>query len=592
MKTIKSLPNYFRWLLGIAGLEMAIHAVVILFIRDVTLRMVLNDILSPLEDVLITVVLFSTARITASAKPKQAASWRLWAFAFAIYTLGDVILGIFEVILNQAPFPSIADVFYFSFYIFMWIGLVRYPADETSIRGRKLMFLDNFIVVIGASLAFWYFLIQPLIVVSGEVDFVTVLLAVAYPIADMVLLWVLLVFFRNRLQQSAFIPLVLVGFALLSEIIADSFFAYTSVGETFISGSMIDLGWVAGGVLFILAGITQITYALSEKDESKIQMAAARPHSFNSWPLYLPYIWLVISYGILAISISMDSYSLPLYLIVGAIVGLVIFRQILTLSDNERLFNQAEEEIAERKWAQDALRLAYLNLDVRVEERTNDLWLVNDRLRQTNLNLEEFLHEKEVLLKEIHHRVKNNLQVIVSLLRMQARGLKDSEAINALQDSQTRVQSMSLIHEKLYQSKSLGKIDFGDYIKSLTTDLFRLYQRKLGEVKLNFQMDDIALDLDHAVPCGLILNELITNALKYAFPDGKKGMIWVELRAHPEQRLSLEVADDGAGLPPDFDVDKTKTLGLQLVNSLVSQLDGKLEMERSERTIFRVSFAY
>jgi two-component sensor histidine kinase len=464
--------------------------------------------------------------------------------------------------------------------------------DESATRERKLKFLGNLIVVIGASLAFWYILIKPLIVVSGDVDFITVLLAVAYPIADMIMLWVLLIFFRNRLQQSAFIPLVMVGFALLSEIIADSFFAYQSVGNTFISGSMIDLGWVAGGVLFISAGITQITYAIAEKDEPKIQIAANRPQSFNSWPLYLPYIWLVISYGVLAASISMDGNSLPLYLVVGSIVGLVIFRQILTLKENERLFIRAEEEIAGRKRAQEGLRWANLDLEARVKKRTKDLFVVNGELMQTNLNLEEFLQEKEVLLKEIHHRVKNNLQVIVSLLKMQARGLTDPETINALDNSKTRVQAMALIHEKLYQSKSLAKIDFGDYIKNLTTDLFRVYQRKLGAIQLDFQLDNIALGLDQAVPCGLILNELVTNAMKYAFPNGQKGTIWIELRDKPGQMLSLQVADDGVGIPTDFDIDKTKTLGLQLVNSLVSQLDGKLEVERSERTLFRISFVY
>jgi two-component sensor histidine kinase len=592
MKAIQSLPNYFRWLIGIIGLEMVIHTAVILLVKDENLRTVLNDIVSPLEDILVTVVLFLTAHFTAYTKPKQAASWRLWAFAFAVYTLGDICWGIYEVILKQAPFPSIADLFYLSFYVFMWLGLVRYPVDESATRERKLTFLDNLIVVIGASLAFWYILIKPLIVVSGDVDFITVLLAVAYPIADMVLLWVLLIFFRNRLQQSAFIPLVMVGFALISQIIADSFFAYQSVGSTFLSGSMIDLGWVAGGVLFIFAGITQITYAIAEKDEPKIQIAANRPQSFNSWPLYLPYIWLVISYGVLATSISMDGNSLPLYLVVGFIVGLVIFRQILTLKENERLFIQAEDEIAGRKRAQEGLRWANLDLETRVKKRTKDLFEVNGELMQTNLNLEEFLQEKEILLKEIHHRVKNNLQVIVSLLRMQVRGLTDPEAINALENSKTRVQSMALIHEKLYKSASLAKIDFGDYIKNLTTDLFRLYQRKLGVVQLDFQLDNIALGLDQAVPCGLILNELITNAFKYAFPDGQKGTIWIELRAKPAQILSLQVADDGVGIPTDFDIDKTKTLGLQLVNSLVSQLDGKLEVERSGKTLFRVSFAY
>jgi PAS domain S-box-containing protein len=218
----------------------------------------------------------------------------------------------------------------------------------------------------------------------------------------------------------------------------------------------------------------------------------------------------------------------------------------------------------------------------------------NARLLQlTQRKLEEqtgLLNEKEVLLKEIHHRVKNNLQIISSLLNLQTDQVKDSGTLRILHDSQTRVRSMALIHEKLYQSKSMAKIDFGEYVTSLTKDLFRSYQRSLGEIKLNIHVDEVTLDLDYAVPCGLILNELMTNALKYAFPEGRKGSIWVELRADPKQFISLRVADDGVGLPAGLDILKNKSLGLQLVNSLVKQIDGKLEVENSSGTAFCVTF--
>jgi two-component sensor histidine kinase/HAMP domain-containing protein len=200
--------------------------------------------------------------------------------------------------------------------------------------------------------------------------------------------------------------------------------------------------------------------------------------------------------------------------------------------------------------------------------------------------------EKEVLLKEIHHRVKNNLQIISSLLKLQSRQITDPLLLQVMQDSQSRVRSMALIHEKLYQSQSLARIDFGEYVKSLATDLFRSYQHNFMGIQLKVQMDEVALDLDHAVSCGLILNELMTNALKYAFPDGRNGTIWVELRTNSEHILSLRVADNGVGIPADFDIRNATSLGLQLVNSLVGQLDGKMELERSNGTEFRVSFEY
>ena len=172
----------------------------------------------------------------------------------------------------------------------------------------------------------------------------------------------------------------------------------------------------------------------------------------------------------------------------------------------------------------------------------------------------ELLNEKEVLLKEIHHRVKNNLQIISSLLNLQARQTTDPLLLQAMQDSQSRVRSMALIHEKLYQSQSLAKIDFGEYVKSLAADLFRSYKHNFMGIHLNVQVDEVSLDLDHAVSCGLILNELMTNALKYAFPDSRNGTIWVELRTNSEHILSLRVADDGVGLPADLDILKQNRL--------------------------------
>lgn len=214
---------------------------------------------------------------------------------------------------------------------------------------------------------------------------------------------------------------------------------------------------------------------------------------------------------------------------------------------------------------------------------------VNERKAAEEQVLASLL-EKEILLKEIHHRVKNNLQIISSLLNLQSEKIKDTGTLRALRDSQARVRSMALIHQKLYQSKNMAKIEFGEYVQSLSRDLFRSYQRTLGDIQLKIQVDEVFLDLDCAVPCGLILNELMTNALKYAFPNGRNGTILVELRTGADQTVSLQVADDGIGLPADLNVANIKSLGLQLINSLTKQMDGKLEVENTNGTAFRVSF--
>jgi PAS domain S-box-containing protein len=273
----------------------------------------------------------------------------------------------------------------------------------------------------------------------------------------------------------------------------------------------------------------------------------------------------------------------------------------LVYFDNGEILEYASvgRDITDRKKAEAELRRLNLELEDRVRERTGALSKANESL-QNEVNersaaerqVLNSLQEKEVLLKEIHHRVKNNLQIISSLLNLQTRGIEDAGTLQAMRESQMRIRSMALIHEKLYQSPSLASIDFGEYVKSLTIDLFRTYRAHASGVQLEIKVDEVFLSLDHAVSCGLILNELMTNALKYAFPNGRNGTISVELHATPEHILNLRVADDGVGIPSDLDIFNTKSLGLQLVNNLVRQLDATLEVETSGRTNFLISFRY
>jgi PAS domain S-box-containing protein len=205
--------------------------------------------------------------------------------------------------------------------------------------------------------------------------------------------------------------------------------------------------------------------------------------------------------------------------------------------------------------------------------------------------IEQSLREKEVLLREIHHRVKNNMQIISSLLSHQMENIKDNKIIDIFTESQNRILSMSLVHEKLYQSRDLRNIDLKDYINDLGVNLFQSYEIHSGNIRLNIDVEDILLDIDLAIPIGLILNELITNSLKYAFPDGMKGEIKVLFRSTNDNMLELVVNDNGIGLPEDLDFRKTRTLGLHLVTVLAeNQLHGKIEMNRFKGTEFRIKF--
>jgi len=200
------------------------------------------------------------------------------------------------------------------------------------------------------------------------------------------------------------------------------------------------------------------------------------------------------------------------------------------------------------------------------------------------------LQEKKLLLKEIHHRIKNNIQIIASLLRLQASSVEDVRVQEILKASQSRIRSIALIHEKLYQSPDLATIDFGDYIRLLAGQVFHLFGADPAAVRLEVKASGIRLRAKQAIPCGLIINELVVNALKYAFPPGRGGTIRVEMKRQPGGCHSLLVSDNGVGLPESVDVHRSERLGFQVVIDLVRQLDGKVEIDRKAGTAFRITF--
>ncbi len=201
------------------------------------------------------------------------------------------------------------------------------------------------------------------------------------------------------------------------------------------------------------------------------------------------------------------------------------------------------------------------------------------------------LREKETLLKEIHHRVKNNLQVISSMLHLQSARTTDKEVLMAFKESQSRVDTMALIHEKLYQSKNLTVIPMSGYIGDLITNLYMSFGINDEAIKAVIKVADVNLNVSTAIPCGLIINELVTNCLKHAFPGGRKGEIVLSLQPVAEGKYELIVSDNGIGFPENADFTNTETLGLKLVVSLISQLDGTIELDRTGGSTFTIRFS-
>jgi PAS domain S-box-containing protein len=237
-------------------------------------------------------------------------------------------------------------------------------------------------------------------------------------------------------------------------------------------------------------------------------------------------------------------------------------------------------DITERKRAEEEIQLLNATLEQRVRDRTQELERATETIRAS-------LDEKVVLLREVHHRVKNNLQIIISLTNLQMRQIEDKQLKQVMVETQHRVQAMSFVHEKLYQSENLSHIDLSDYIRYLVTHLFSFYSVNSQQVSLNLDIKKIMLDINTAIPVGLIINELVSNTLKYAFPEGRKGEIFIAIDRE-DHTLTFLFKDNGVGIPADLDWRNTKSLGLRLVISLVEQLSGTIELDRSSGTAFTI----
>lgn len=231
-----------------------------------------------------------------------------------------------------------------------------------------------------------------------------------------------------------------------------------------------------------------------------------------------------------------------------------------------------------------------LAIAIQQSEIYEQLQIELQRSKKAEETIKASLNEKELLLKEVHHRVKNNLQVISSLFSLQSQYIEDPQILSILSDSQNRIGSMALIHEKLYHSSNLAKIDFADYIQNLVSNLFASYNISPNLIRLKLHISNISLNLDRAIPCGLLINELVTNSLKHAFPKQQAGEISIDFSVNPKGKVCLIVKDTGVGLPEGLDLQMINSLGLRLVRALTRQLKGKLEVFNSNGTVFQIIF--
>jgi len=255
-------------------------------------------------------------------------------------------------------------------------------------------------------------------------------------------------------------------------------------------------------------------------------------------------------------------------------------------------------DITPIKRAERALEKAHNELEAKVTERTLDLQdakialeaEIEDR-KDIEDSLKDALRDKDLLVKEVHHRTKNNLTVIQSLLRLQSRRITDQNTRDLFDQSRERLQALSMVHERLYRSADLRSVEFSEYVRSLAHALAGSHENVQGHIRLNIDIPKTSLGLNSAIPCGLIINELVTNSIKHAFPEGRKGTIRISFQKSADGQCWLEVADDGIGFPPGTSIENSDSFGIEIVRSLTTQLHGTFGVQSgSEGTVARITF--
>ena len=631
-----------------------------------------NIFLIIINIMVVLALIYATVRSEDSGRRVQMA-WMFLTLALAFFTIGNIL----ELGIHLKPTAFLPNIFYLIFYPLFAIGIYYLPIFSFSRYEKIKIFLDMGIIIVTLGLIFWIFLIIPTL--SSQHNSFTSNIPVIYIIGYLLLFFVLLRWIYCKFDDY-YMPIVLLSMGILALIITDSIYAFQTVNKTYISGGLLEIGWV---ISFILVGLAAYLQGSKVKIEMKNFSSVIKWIDRSNLINYIPFFWVFVAFIILVWADNnqyVPNYDL-IEIVVGFIVFLVMIRQFITLKENKNLLAVAEKEVESRKIAENKAHenevyykaifentgtsIIIVDTDMtisRVNSESEELvgykkdeiegrkkWtdfvveedmdrvkgyynLRNDsnkrpreyetqiqdkygnikdllvtvvnipatqkllasiiditKRKNTENLIKSSLNEKSILLQEIHHRVKNNMQIISSLLNLQTKYVNDEKAVEVLKESQNRVKSMAMIHEKLYQSRDLSHINFGDYIQSLVTNLFYSYNIEKTHIKPVLEVDNLNLNIDTAVPCGLIISELVSNCLKYAFPPGMTGEIFISLK-FIDNKYELTIRDNGIGLSENIDFNNLETLGLLLVNNLTEQIDGEMTINRKHGTGFRIRF--
>lgn len=665
-------------------------AAILFLLRDETaLRTIFGDLAAPLIELLVIIVLVYAVKRAHAQGRRILIAWVLILAAFLAYLIGDITWAVIELVLNENLFPSVADIFYLSLYPLFALGIYFLPRKSFTRSEEFKIVLEMGIVIATVGLIYWVFLVNPTL--SNNENFFYTLISAIYIVGDFILLSVLVRLFYSRFDEEFHGPMIFLSLGVMVLIITDSTYYFQTLQGTYISGGLLDVGWI---ISFLLVGLAAFLQASKKKHDFKHYRRLRSWINKHNLASYLPLIWVMLAFIILtwANLITRGLNIVQIEIGLGIIIFLTLIRQAIIIKENENLYIEAKNEIMHRKKVEKNLKeseqsLSYIinflpdatfaidnhgeiiawnhaiekltgaktedmvgkgnyeysipwygerrpilidlimktpeeikayypsaikkgdtiqaELDITLKGNEKTFWAkivplydsegnitgAIETLRDTtekNLaekSLERSLFEKELLLKEVHHRVKNNMQIISSLLNLESANVHDKRDAELFFTLQNRVKSMALIHNNLYSSDDISRIKLKSYINSLSSQIFAT-SASSSNIKIVTDIDDITLNMETAIPLGLIITELVTNSFKYAFPEDE-GTIKIQLKELDDE-LELIVADDGIGFPKEKY--QKATLGLQLVDGLVMQLDGNLTRDGGNGTKYTIKF--
>lgn len=538
--------------MGIAFL--IIYAIFLVILgNNPSFRSHVSDIILPLLNIFVVITLFFAAKRSKIYNKRTQMVWWIFLVSQLFWLMGDILWTVFEVGLGSTPSLIYTFIPYFLHITTFIIGLILIPKPDIPFIQQLRRVVDIGIVMTIIFLLLWIIIVHPIINITDSDFYNTFLIAVFYVLLEFVLLYAAFAVFLYYSGQLKNRPISYIIASAFLQFIAISLYGYQSVQGQYVSGGLVDWISIVSYLLLAFAAVLQATKPQLKKIEDCSHRASYMNLFF--YP-FIPIIFCMVAYFmVLWLYYTNSPIFEGVLLSSGVIIFLVISRQLLFIVNLKR---------SERK-------LKIYNRELSLNQRI----------------LESSVNEKTVLLKEIHHRVKNNMQIVTSLLEMQTLSV-EPDVRTVFKDIQNRVMSMSLIHEKLYISDELSQVKFHDYVNSLAKEVIGSYNlQKPIETTININ-ENIYLDLDTAIPLGLVLNELITNSIKHGF-KGRDGKICIK-SARDGQNIILTYQDNGNGIPQTFDIATSKTIGMQLINGLTDQIDGELNINTHNPLKYTIKF--